>query len=116
MVAQGYAQICGIDYEETFAPVAKMNTIRILVALAMQFNWSLQQYDVKNAFLHRDIEEEIYENVPLGYSRSMTNQVCKLRKALDGLKQSPGAWFGRFSLAMKKCGYSQSNGEHSLFN
>ena len=96
LVAQGYAQVYGIDYEETFAPVAKMNTIRVIVALAVHFSWSLQQYDVKNAFYHGDLEEEIYMKVLPGYSNSLSNQLCRLRKALYGLKQSPRAWFGRF--------------------
>ena len=64
LVAQGYNQTYGIDCRETFAPVAKMNIIRILVALAIQLNWALQEYDVKNAFLHGELEEEIYMKIP----------------------------------------------------
>ena len=75
-----------------------MNTIRILIALAVQHNWTLQQYDVKNAFLHGDLEEGIYMKIPPGYSgiHNMP-QVCRLKKAIYGLKQSSRAWFGRFS-------------------
>ena len=58
--AKGYTQTYGMDYKETFAPVAKMNTIRILIFLAVNLNWKLRQYDIKNAFLHGDLDEEIY--------------------------------------------------------
>ena len=77
---------------------------------------NFQQYDVKNAFPRGDLEDKIYMKILPGYSRSRNNQVCRLRKALYGLKQSPKAWFGKLSLAMKKYGYSQSNGGHSLFH
>ena len=63
-MAQGYSQIHGIDYRNFFAPIAKINTFRILIALAVQFDWPLQQYDVKNAFLHGELEEEIHEDFP----------------------------------------------------
>ena len=116
LVAQGYSQTYGIDYGETFALVAKMNTIRILIALAVQLEWPLQQYDVKNAFLYGELEEEIYMRIPHGYSQIQhANQVCKLRKALYGLKQSSRAWFRKFSLTMARFGYAQSNGDHCLF-
>ncbi|RVW42603.1 Retrovirus-related Pol polyprotein from transposon TNT 1-94 [Vitis vinifera] len=79
-------------------------------------NWSLHQFDVKNAFLHGGLEEEVYMDIPLGYSVTTgTNEVCKLQQALYGLKQSPRAWFGQFSLAMKKYGFQQSNADHTLF-
>ena len=93
LVAKGYTQTYGVDYQETFAPVAKMNAIRILLSLAVNFDWELQQYDVKNAFLHGELEKEIYMNISLGFSGSDGNKVCRLKKALYGLKQSPSAWF-----------------------
>lgn len=115
LVAKGYTQTYGVDYQETFAPVAKMNTVRILLALAAHFDWQLVQYDVKNAFLHGDLDEEIYMNIPPGIEENTGNKVCKLRKALYGLKQSPRAWFGRFATVMKDFGYKQSQGDHTLF-
>lgn len=115
LVAKGYTQTYGVDYQETFAPVAKMNTVRILLSLAAHFNWQLLQYDVKNAFLHGDLDEEIYMNIPPGLEGGTGNKVCRLNKALYGLKQSPRAWFGRFAKVMKDSGYIQSQGDHTLF-
>ncbi|RVW31461.1 Retrovirus-related Pol polyprotein from transposon RE1 [Vitis vinifera] len=92
-----------------------MNTVRILLSLVTHYNWQLLQYDVKNAFLHGDLDEEIYMNIPSGFEGNTGNKVYKLKKALYGLKQSPRAWFGRFSKVMKDSGYKQSQGDHTLF-
>lgn len=100
LVAKGYTQKYGIDYGDTFAPVAKMNTIRILISIAANRDWPLKQFDVKNAFLNGYLEEELYMDPPPGTNSN--GRVCKLKKALYGLKQSPRAWFGRFSTFMKK--------------
>ena len=117
LVARGYTQSYGIDYNETFAPVAKLNTIRILIALAALFDWKLFQFDVKNAFLHGELEEEVYMAPPPGYFLKTNNNgdVCHLRKSIYGLKQSPRAWFGKFSKTMLSAGYAQSEGDHTLF-
>ncbi|CAL9017436.1 unnamed protein product [Prunus brigantina] len=116
LVAKGYTQTYGVDYLETFAPVAKLNTVRVLLSLAANRDWPLLQFDVKNAFLHGDLKEEIYMDLPPGILvTSKEGVVCKLRKSLYGLKQSPRAWFGRFAASMKKFGYVQSNSDHSLF-
>ena len=72
-------------------------------------------FDVKNAFLHGGLDEEIYMDVPIGYIEMSSKMVCKLQRTLYGLKQSPRAWFGRFSLAMRKYGFQQSNCDHTLF-
>uniref|UniRef100_A0A5B6Z677 Putative polyprotein n=1 Tax=Davidia involucrata TaxID=16924 RepID=A0A5B6Z677_DAVIN len=116
LVAKGFTQTYGIDYQETFAPVAKMNSVRVLLSCAANQGWLLHQLDVKNAFLHGDLEEEVYMEMPPGFSSQTTNgKVCRLKKALYGLKQSPRAWFGRFHKAMVKIGYKQSNADHTLF-
>ncbi|KAL6214625.1 hypothetical protein ACLB2K_014057 [Fragaria x ananassa] len=115
LVAKCYAQKYGVDYDETFAPVAKINTIRVLLSLAANLDWPLQQFDVKNAFLHGDLHEEVYMDLPPEYGTSTGEQVvCKLKKSLYGLKQSPRAWFGRFSKFMKRIGYRQSNSYHTF--
>nr|CAD1842408.1 unnamed protein product [Ananas comosus var. bracteatus] len=92
LVAKGFTQTYGIDYQETFAPVAKLNSIRILLSCATNLGWDLQQFDVKNAFLHEDLKEEVYmELLPRFSTEKTVGKVCKLRKALYGLKQSPRA-------------------------
>jgi hypothetical protein len=116
LVARGFSQTYGIDYDETFAPVAKMNTVRILVSCAANFGWKLHQLDVKNAFLHGDLQEEVYMEIPPGFGTSQTKgKVCRLKKSLYGLKQSPRAWFDRFRRAMCGMGYGQCNGDHTVF-
>ena len=115
LVAKGYTQTYGIDYEETFAPMAKMNTVRIIISLATHFGWEMHQFDVKNVFLHESLED-VYMEIPPGYGATNGgNKVCRLKKALYGLKQSPRAWFGRFTQAMVSLGYKQSQGDHTLF-
>ncbi|CAL2271768.1 unnamed protein product [Prunus armeniaca] len=115
LVAKGYTQTYGIDYEETFAPVAKLNTVRVLLSLAANLDWSLHQFDVKDAFLHGVLTEEVYMDIPFGYNTTQTGTVCKLRKALYGLKQSPRAWFEWFTMSMKNNGFKQCNSDHTLF-
>ena len=116
LVAKGFTQTYGVDYQETFAPVAKMNSIRILLSLAANLEWPLHQFDVKNAFLNGDLEEEVYMDIPPGFEDTKTyGKVCRLRKSLYGLKQSPRAWFERFTQAMLRFGFRQSHADHTLF-
>ncbi|KAM1044365.1 hypothetical protein ACFX2A_036318 [Malus domestica] len=90
LVAKGYHQEEGIDFQETFSPVAKPVTIRVILSLAVQFNWFLNQLDISNAFLHGDLKEDVYMQQPLGFTDlSMPHHVYKLRKSLYGLKQAP---------------------------
>lgn len=114
LVAKGYTQTYGIDYQETFAPAAKMNTVRVILSLAVNLDWPLRQFDVKNAFLHGDLIEEVYMDPPPGFTPKEA-KVCKLKKALYGLKQSPRAWFGRLSYSMKEYGFKQALADHTLF-
>ncbi|KAM1164645.1 hypothetical protein ACFX13_024764 [Malus domestica] len=116
LVDKGYTQTYGADYHEMFAPVAKLNTVRVLLSLAANQDWPLLQFDVKNGFLHGDLKEEVYMDLPPGIGTSPGKcVVCRLRKALYGLKQSFRAWFGRFASSMKKFGYIQSHSNHTLF-
>ncbi|KAJ9542010.1 LOW QUALITY PROTEIN: hypothetical protein OSB04_028516 [Centaurea solstitialis] len=116
LVAKGYTQTYGIDYSETFSSVAKINTIRVLCSVAANKGWPLHQFDVKNAFLHGELQEEVYMEAPHGFTDKFgEREVCLLKKSLYGLKQSPRAWFGRFTLAMKNYGFKQSNSDHTLF-
>lgn len=117
LVAKGYTQTYGIDYTNAFAPVVKINTVRVLLSLAANLDWPLQQFDVKNAFLHGELSEEVYMDLPPGcmIPEVHSQKVCKLKKSLYGLKQSPRAWFGRFTKSMRFFGYHQSNSDHTLF-
>ncbi|XP_026384497.1 uncharacterized protein LOC113280067 [Papaver somniferum] len=104
----------GIDYEETFTPVARMTTVRALIFVASARNWNLHQMDVKNEFLHGELQEEVYMRPPPGLAH-LPNQVCRLRKALYGLKQPSLAWFEKFSTAVIRHGYTQSPYDSTLF-
>ncbi|CAJ2642525.1 unnamed protein product [Trifolium pratense] len=91
-----------------------MSTVKVILSLAVNLDWPLRQLDVKNAFLHGDLLEEVYMDPPPGFTPK-GGKVCKLKKALYGLKQSPRAWFGRFSHSMKKYGFKQAMADHTLF-
>ena len=96
LVARGFTQIQGVDYIETFSPTVKLNSIKVLLALAAQFDLKIHQLDVKTAFLYGFIKEDIYMSIPKGLSPPPnTNLVCKLNKSLYGLKQSSRAWYQR---------------------
>ena len=95
LVAKGFSQVEGIDYTETFAPVAKMNSIFLVLSLAASYKWEVHQMDVKSAFLHGDLHEEIYMEQPPGFIHNNSSLVCRLKKSLYGLKQAPRAWYAK---------------------
>jgi hypothetical protein len=93
-----------------------MGTVRTLISCAANFGWPLHQMDVKNAFLHGDLKEEVYMEIPPGFANKLTiGKVCRLKKSLYGLKQSPRAWFDRFRRVVCDMGYYQCNGDHTVF-
>ncbi|CAA7046864.1 unnamed protein product [Microthlaspi erraticum] len=105
----------GIDHEETFAPVAKMNTVRLFLNVAAGRNWLVHQMDLHNAFLHGDLDEEVYMKLPPGFADSDGSQVCRLNKSLYGLKQAPRCWFTKLQTALKDYRFEQSLSDYSLF-
>ena len=117
LVTKGYTQTYGIDYIEAFSLVAKINTVRVLLSLVVNLDWILQQFDVKNVFLHGELSKEVYMDLPPGclVSKKESQNMCRLKKSLYGLKQSPRAWFGRFTKSTGAIGYCQSNSNHTLF-
>jgi len=116
LVAKGYAQKSGIDYNETFAPVARLDTILTLIALAAQKGWKLFQLDVKSAFLNGVLEEDVYVEQPEGFEvKDAGHKIYKLRKALYGLKQEPKAWYSEIDAYLSMCKFKRSTSEVTLY-
>lgn len=116
LVVKGYAQDAGIDFKETFAHVARFDTIRLLISLAAQKGWYLYQLDVKSAFLNGYLDEEIYVTQPDGFvQQGSEDHVYKLQKALYGLKQAPRAWYSRLDDHLITLGFERSESEFALY-
>jgi hypothetical protein len=116
LVAKGYSQKYGIDYKEVFAPVARWDTIRCILAMAALREWNVFQLDVKSVFLHGELTETVYVEQPLGYVKKGTeNKVYKLHKALYGLKQAPRAWYNKIEQYFVNEGFEKCPYEHTLF-
>ena len=120
LVAKGYTQQEGIDFIYTFSPIAKMATVKIILALAPKLKWSLHQLDVSNAFLNGDLNEEIYMKLPPGYADIKgeyvsPRAVCKLHKSIYGLKQASRQWFIKFSTTLLCLGFETCFGDHTMF-
>jgi hypothetical protein len=116
LLAKGYAQIQGVDYDEVFAPVARMEIVRLLLALAAQGEWEVHHIDVKSAFLNGDLQEEVYVHQPLGFpDPKHSGKVLRLKKVLYGLKQAPRAWNARIDRELYKLGFIKSVEEHAAY-
>ena len=116
LVAQGYTQIEGVDFDETFAPVARLESIRLLLAISCIMKIKLHQMDVKSAFLNGFLNEEAYVEQPKGFEDPhFPNHVFKLKKALYGLKQAPRAWYERLTQFLVSHGYQRGGSDKTLF-
>ncbi|KAK8957728.1 hypothetical protein KSP39_PZI001284 [Platanthera zijinensis] len=116
LVAQGFNQREGFDFTETFSPVVKSSTVRLVLSLAISRDWRLRQLDVKNAFLHGDLQEIVYLKQPPGFiDPTRPRHVCRLHKALYGLRQSPRAWYNRFATSLRQLGFIICPHDTSLF-
>jgi len=105
----------GLDYFDTYSPVAKMTTIKLVIALASIHNWNLHQLDVSNVFLHGQQQEDVYMMLPPGVTSTKPNQVCKLLKSLYGLKQARVKWYEKLTSILIQQNYTQASSDHSLF-
>ncbi|GJT33072.1 retrovirus-related pol polyprotein from transposon TNT 1-94 [Tanacetum coccineum] len=116
LVARGYRQEEGIDFEESFAPVARLEAIRIFLAFAAHMNMVVYQMDVKTAFLNGNLREEVYVSQPNGFvDPDKPNYVYKLKKALYGLKQAPCAWYDMLSSFLISLDFSKGSVDPTLF-
>lgn len=116
VVVKGYVQRHGIDYDEVFAPVTRLEIVRLLLALAAKHEWEVHHLDVKSAFLNGVIHEEVYVSQPKGYvKKGSEHKVYKLLKALYGLRQAPRAWYSRLSQYLLKLGFVKCPFEHVVY-
>ncbi|CDO75139.1 hypothetical protein BN946_scf184772.g6 [Trametes cinnabarina] len=114
LVAKGFTQVEGVDYTDTFAPVTKFASIRMLLAFAAKHDLEVHQMDVKSAFLNGDLEEEIFMEAPPGFQQDKAH-VWRLQKSLYGLKQASREWYKKVRALFESLGYSRSNADHSVF-
>ena len=106
MVVKGFSQKKGIDFDEIFSLIVKMSFIRVVLGLAASLDLEIEHMDVKTAFLHDDLDKEIYMEQPEGFIvKGKKDYVCKLKKSLCGLKQAPRQWYKKFESVMGEQGY-----------
>ena len=116
LVAKAYKQKEGIDYEETFSPIAMLKSIRILLSIAAHYDYEIWQMDVKTKFLNGNLEEEIYMMQPEGFiAKNQEHMVCKLNRSIYGLKQASRSWNIRFDEAIKSFSFKQNLDESCVY-
>jgi hypothetical protein len=115
LVAKGYAQVQGVDFDEVFAPVARIETVIVLLALAAEGGWQVHHMDVKSAFLNGDLTETVFVRQPPGFVVGKGDKVLKLRKALYGLRQAPRAWNSKLDKELIALGFVRSKLEHAVY-
>ena len=115
LVAKGFEQIAGIDFDQTFSPVARMASLRLVLALSAIYRFEVHQMDVETAFLNADLEEEVYIRAPEGYTMPTGCDCIRLKKALYGLKQAPRAWNRDINLKLHGMGFHQLQSEPCLY-
>jgi hypothetical protein len=116
LVAKGYVQRQGVDFDEVFAPVARMEYVRVMIILAAHLNWSVHHMDVKSAFLNGDLGEEVYVSQPPGFIvKGQEQKVYKLHKALYGLRQAPRTWNSKLDTVLLELGFSKCKREYGLY-
>ena len=116
LVVKGFQQKEGVDYNEIFSPVVKLTTIRLVLKIVVVENLHLEQLDVKTAFLHGDLEEELYMRQPEGFIKEdKRNLACRLKKSLYGLKLAPGQWYKKFNSFMSRHGFTICQADHCCY-
>jgi hypothetical protein len=116
LVAKGYTQIPGIDYDETFSPIACFESLRLLLALAALEDWEIHQLDVKSVFLNGVLDEEIYMEQPQGFIiAGQEDKVCRLKKAIYGLKQASRTWNLQFHGILTELGFTQTFSDAGVY-
>ncbi|CAH9113366.1 unnamed protein product [Cuscuta europaea] len=116
LVVKGFSQRKGIDFDEIFSPVVKMGSIRVVLGLAASLDLEVEQMDVKTAFLHGDLDKEIYMEQHEGFQvKGKEGYVCRLQKSLYGLKQAPRQWYKKFESVMGEQHYRKTTSDHCVF-
>ena len=117
LVAKRYSYVSRIDFGDIFSPVSKVTSIRLLLSIVIAFDFEVEQMDVKTKFLHGDLEEEIYMKQPEGFAvKGKKELVCKLKKSLYGLKQSPRMWYQKFDTYMLGLGFTRRKEDHCVYS
>ena len=116
LIARGFVQCEGIDFEEVFAPVARMESVRLLLALAAAKDWRIHHLDIKSAFLNGELVETVFVRQPLGFAvKGEEHMVLRLRKALYGLWQATRAWNAKLDATLGELGFTRCVTEHALY-